>query len=123
MTAARIDEPQPGFFRTRIVKGGPLVVAEIRYGPALDPDTGDTLDRPHLWEALIAGRHVRTPSPDPIEAGVFRIWGIADPIDEATARFMMADAAWCAEHAPARPQANPRRPARLRDAPKDLFRR
>lgn len=122
MTAPRIDQPKPGFFRCRKVRGGPFVVAELRYGPPRDPDTGEPLDRPHLWETLVDGWHIRIPSPDPLQAGVFTIWGIAEPIDEATARFMSADREWAKDNAPRRPNANPDKPAKLRDAPKDLFR-
>lgn len=104
----RIDQPRPGFFKMKIVKGGCWVGAEIRYSSGTDPDAGEPLDRGYLFEALIGNKHVRPPSPDPMKAGVFRIWLSAIEIPEREYRFLIADADWCAKHAPEEPQANPK---------------
>lgn len=46
MTAGRvIDQPAPGLYRARLVKGGPWVAARIWRGPPTDPLTGEELER------------------------------------------------------------------------------
>jgi hypothetical protein len=65
----RIDQPEPGFFKLRKVKGGPFVAARIDY------------EAP-LWSAEIDGQPCGLPDPDPAHAdGVFRIWTTAVRID------------------------------------------
>lgn len=113
----QLDDPKPGYFKTKLVRGGPLVPAEIRFGQ--DPEAPD---RSPLWEALINGKHVRTPSPDPVQAGVFRIWESATPISREEFRFLTDDTEWCLEHAPNDPQANPERRASTLSLPLNFFR-
>lgn len=47
----RIDEPQPGFFRMRIIKGGPYVGAIIKYrlGMLVAEVNGAASDLDHVW--------------------------------------------------------------------------
>lgn len=58
MTAAllRIDQPQPGYYKTRLVKGGPFVAVRIWWQPPLDPWTGEELDRGPTLMAEVNGR-------------------------------------------------------------------
>lgn len=116
-----LSEPRAGYFKTRLVRGGPFVGAEIRYGPGSDPDTGEPLDRSWLWEALIGGKHVRIPSPDPLKAGVIMIWESATEITESEFRFLTADAEWCAKHAPQEPQAKPKEKIDIVELPPSHF--
>ena len=116
-----LSDPRPGYFKMRLVKGGPWVGAEIRHGPGVDPETGAPLDRAWLWEAIVAGRHVRQPAGDPLNAGVFRIWESGIEISEAEYRYLIADAEWCAKHAPEEPQATPEKRVSLVDLPPDHF--
>lgn len=74
-----------------------------------------------MWEALVDGKLVRPPSPDPAQAGVFRIWHSGTEIDESEYRFMAADAAWARKHAPDDPVAQPKNPVNLADLPPDYF--
>lgn len=61
-----VDDPKPGFFRMRLVKGGPFVGAEIRHGAPRDPETGGIMEeRSFMWETIIDGKLARDPSPDP----------------------------------------------------------
>lgn len=118
-----IDAPRPGYFKMRIVKGGPLVPCEIRYCRPRDPATGEELERSPMWEAWINGRLHRDPSPSSLSAGVDRIWLHAIEIDEAEFKLMTANKEWAEEHCPSDPAARPTERARLRDLPADRFRK
>ena len=117
----QIDQPRPGYFKMRIVKGGPFVGAEIRHGPSRDPETGEELERSWLWEALIDGKHARPPACDPMNAGVFRIWESATEISEHEYRFMISDAEWCKQHAPEEPKSKPNAEINLVNLPASHF--
>ncbi len=117
-----VDDPRPGFFKLRIVKGGPFVGAELRYGPARDPETGGIMsERSYQWETWIGGKMVADPSPDPVKAGVFRVWLSGTEILEAEYRYLIADREWCARHAPEKPEANPTRAVKVADLPPSHF--
>jgi hypothetical protein len=92
----------------RLVSRGPLVAARITYGPAIDPVTGETLDRSWLWSAEVNGELVAQPSPDPEAAQVFRIWHSGDPCTEAEFHYRLDLKTWAEIHAPGAPEANPR---------------
>lgn len=64
-----LDDPKPGFFKTRLVRNGPFVTAELRHGT-----DHEAPDRSPLWETYINGKLIEHPSPDPVRAGVFRVW-------------------------------------------------
>ena len=102
-----IGEPRPGFFKLRKVRGGPYVGARIVHGPPTDPLTGETLDRSWLWETWIDGALVRSPSPEPVKAGVFRVWYHGSEIPEAEYRYLIDDREWCRRNAPQSPEATP----------------
>jgi hypothetical protein len=66
-----VGKPQPGYFMTRLVRGGPLVTARIVHG-----EDG-------LWSAVIDER-AYPPALDPAAAAqVFPIWLSAEAITEA----------------------------------------
>lgn len=112
MTPRRPDQPRPGFFKMRIVKGGAYVGAEIRHGPSRDPDTGGLMDeRSWMWETWINGELARAPSPDPTHAGVWRVWMHAEEISEPAYRHLIADREWCKQNLPASPEAQPTKKA------------
>ena len=117
-----IDDPRPGFFRLRLVKNGPFVGAELRYGPPRDPETGGIMsERSYQWETLVNGKLVSEPSPDPVKAGVFRVWLSGTQIEEPEYRYLIADREWCERHAPAAPEANPTASIQLAELPPDHF--
>lgn len=124
MTARRIDKPEPGFFRMRLVKGGPWVGARLIYGPSRDPETGGVMEeRSWFWETWINGTLAAPPSPDPTAAGVWRVWLCApDEIDEPTYRHLIDDRAWCAAHAPHMPEAHPERRTPVSKLPRESVR-
>jgi len=100
----RVDQPEPGFFRIKLVKGGPPVAAAIVH----DADG---------WHAVIDGD--RLPSAeDPWHAeGLARVWHYGLIIDEPEYRFMLARAAHARAHDPTHPTANPDQPINLADLP------
>lgn len=114
--ARSVDQPEPGFFTLRLVKGGPKVPARIIHAPATDPLTGETLDRSYWWSAEISGKPAGEPSMQPTDE-VMRIWLFGEPITEADYRYEVADMDWCLAHAPAEPKANPRQRIDLASLP------
>lgn len=50
------DVPTPGFYRIRLVKGGPWVALHIWLGPSIDPATGEEVtERGFRWQCAING--------------------------------------------------------------------
>lgn len=111
-----ISRPEPGYFRLRLVKGGPLVGAQIAYAPTRDPITDEPLDRSWYWSAIVNGEQIGEPSVRPGDQ-VFRIWESGDRIDEAEYSYMIASARWASEYAPDEPLANPRAAVNLMTTP------
>ncbi len=95
------EEPQPGWFKRRLVKGGVFVPARIWIDGETDPDTGELLSDERL-RCEVNGR-----SADPHEEWQ---WLAGAPISEAEFRYLTAVAAHAGWHQPDQPQANPRRP-------------
>lgn len=52
------DKPVAGFYKRRLVRGGPWVVVEIWHGFGRDPVTGETIERGYHWRATQDGRQV-----------------------------------------------------------------
>lgn len=101
----RVDLPEQGFFRIRLVRGGPWVGAEIRC------ESG-------IWTGLIDGQPGETSDADPAAAQhVFRIWHSGEIIPEHEHAFLLSRAAWARLHAPDDPAANPNQPIRLDSLP------
>lgn len=102
----RMDRPEPGHWRMRLIKGGPLVAACICWVHTeveLD-EPGNLMERSPFLAAFINGKPV----------ALSEVWERrGEAIDEATYKFMLADAAWAAKHAPDEPIAEPRRPIDL----------
>ena len=97
--APRPDEPQAGFYKTKMVRGGPWVPVRLWYGEPLDPETGERLDRSPRWQCLV-GQDWRDP---------FATWPRCcdRPISADEYRFLIDDADWCKKFAPQEPPANP----------------
>jgi hypothetical protein len=113
-----IDNPEPGFFKVRLLKDGPWVAARIEYGPTKDPETGEPLDRSPMWTATIDGKPLAdSPSPDPLKAGVFRIWHSGRRIEEEDYLLLLRHAEWAKQHSPNDPAANPTQRIDLMRAP------
>ncbi len=50
---SRIDVPEAGYYRTKLVRGGPWCAIRIWHGPPADPETGELLDRSPRWQATL----------------------------------------------------------------------
>ena len=114
--ARQIGTPEPGWFRMRLVKGGPMVGAQIRREPTRDPETGELLDRSWFWSAFINGEMVGDPGPQPSDA-VYRIWTSGERIHPAEHDYLIANARWTEQHAPDEPAAQPGKPIDLLSTP------
>ncbi|MEK7112662.1 MAG: hypothetical protein AAB875_05030 [Patescibacteria group bacterium] len=111
-----MSEIVPGFYRTRLVRGGPWVAVRVAHEPTPDPATGEALDRPPVWSIEIDGKLAREPSPDPETAGVLLAYAMRR-IDEKEYRYLLAASRHAKEKAPYLPEAEPKKPINLRDLP------
>lgn len=100
-----VDEPQPGFFRMRLVKRGPYVPAKI-----------ENVDG--KWSATINGKPQLPTHEDPMLAsGVLDIWHSAKIIDEAEYKYLIGLKEWAERVKPDHPAANPYKPIDLKTLP------
>lgn len=108
----RPDIPEAGFYKGRLVKGGPWVAIRIWFGAPRDPVTGEELDRSHRWQA----------ERNACEVDVDAVWPYcaANRIDKAEHDYLLATHRWAVEHAPNSPEAAPRERIDL-NALKPLF--
>lgn len=108
------DDPVPGYYMTRLTKGGPHVPLRIHFGPPVID--GEEQDRAPIWVVTVDG------ATDFVETGddgyrcrvahdVYRYWPHCGrfPISEGDYRFMMARKQWAEKHDPTDPIANPRK--------------
>lgn len=107
------SSPVAGFYRTKLVKGGPWVPVRIWYGPPLDPETGEELDRSPRWQALVNGEEVDGPN----EVEWVWVWCSNKGITEAEYRYMLAKKEHAEKFAPELPEASPREKIDLNKLP------
>ena len=100
-----INDPQEGFYRRRLVRGGPWVPGCIWwvYGE-VDQESGHKMEDDVL-HCLVNGRHR-----DPYREW---LWLAKEPITEAEYNFMVDDAAHARAHRPDDPKAKPDAPVNL----------
>ena len=107
--------PRPGYYATKLVRGGPRVAVRIWYGlPVID---GEEQDRAPGWFVEIDGRADRWEHDDDtgyrcrVPIDVERAWPYCarEPIDEAEYRYLIAHAAHMRAHQPDHPKAHPRK--------------
>lgn len=98
----QVDQPEPGFFKLRLARGGPWVPARIWYGPPIDPITGEDLDRSPRLQAQTFDFE---PTADFVR--ICKVWTHGVRIDEAEYDFMRASIAYAKAHRPSDPIANP----------------
>lgn len=91
--------PEPGWFRMRLVPRGWAAPCQI----ILHPDG--------TWQAIIDG-DAGAASPDPVQAGVDRIWHSGTRIPEDEFRFLNAVREWAKKHQLEHPAANAMLPIR-----------
>lgn len=93
-------DPMPGFYKRRLVRGGPWVPARIWCVQDICPDTGELLSD----EFLQAECNGEWADPDDVWT-----WLCANPISEQEFKYLTALAEHCARHEPGHPAANPRK--------------
>ena len=99
MNTPQIDIPEIGWFRLRLVCGGPWVAARIYWSVAKDPVTGEQLDRSPVMLGEIMGKPI-----SPIELWP-RVAG--HRITEQEYQYLMHVKAWADAHDPTAPEATP----------------
>ena len=96
------------WYQTRMTRNGPAVAASLRIQSVRGPD-GELSQDQRLLAAIDGGAEADCSSGDvprwPWEA-------IRQDLYDA----ITADAAWCRQHAPHLPRANPKRPVSINDA-------
>jgi hypothetical protein len=102
-------DPQCGWFRRKLVKGGPWVPARIWLEQEIDPETGE-LVRDETMMAEVNGEPA-----DPDDAWT---WLCSEPISEEQFNYMEAAAAHARLHAPLSPEARPRQRILVRALPR-----
>ena len=100
-----LNKPTAGHYRMKLVRGGPWIAVRLWFGPPLDPETHEPLDRSHRWYALRDGREVE----------VHHVWPscAVEPITEAEYGYMLAASAWDRQHDPLAPASAPDEPIDL----------
>lgn len=106
------DEPQAGWFKRRLVKGGPFVPARIWLEQPVDLGSGELIDD----ERLLC--EVNGAMDDAAEQWP---WLCGNPISRAEFDYLTASLAWSAQHAPDEPRANPRQPIDWLKVPAPTF--
>lgn len=106
--------PEPGYYATRLVKGGPRVAVRIWFGSAIID--GEEQDRAPGWYCEIDGATTWSERDKdtgyecsvPFDAG--RVWPFCakDRIDEGEYRYLLAMATHAKEHETDHPAATPR---------------
>lgn len=96
------DEPQAGFYRLRLVKGGPWVPVRVWWESVVDPDTGE------LVEDEVLRCTVNRKDADPQ-----RSWLWASPITVEAYEAMLAHIQWALENDLSDPVLSPYQPIDL----------
>lgn len=98
------DQIEAGYYKTKLVRGGPFVPVKIWFGQPPDPDNpGQLLDRSHRWMAIIDGKE----AVDPYDIWA---WVAGRNIKEAEYYTMVRRKAWDQQHDPGSPTQNPEQP-------------
>ena len=93
------EDPQAGWFKCKMVKGGPWVPARIWLYQPCDEETEDLVGD-EILQCEINGKFAD------VEQAWLRL--CHNPITQQEFNFMTADAAWSETYAPHEPKANPR---------------
>lgn len=114
LDAVRLDLPVAGYYRTKLVKGGPFVPVRIYFGqPVID---GELQDRSPCWCVEVDGQTDKwemdkeTGYRCRVRRDVEEVWPhcAREPITRQRYEWMVKHAAWAKENAPDHPKASPR---------------
>ena len=96
------DTPQPGHYKTRLVRNGPFVPARVWINKPERDDAGDLMDD----EGLMMEVNGERISGEQLIAETW-LWLMGNPIDQAEYDFMMADSDHAQKYRPDDPKARP----------------
>lgn len=99
-----ISEPEPGFFKMKLVKNGPKIAARLYLNCPIDPEFGHYMDRSRHLIAEVDG--VEKPGLN----GIYWVWTSGERITSAEFEYLKDLTAWCRRYDPSDPLANPTRP-------------
>ena len=104
-----VDQPRPGYFRAKLVKGGVWVGVRIWWEEAIDPLTGEVLDRPARLVALM--------DDEPIDPAI--VWNRCcdQPISVADYEYLIEDSRHAKLYRPDDAKADPRKAVNMRTMP------
>lgn len=111
---AHPDEPQPGWYKRKLAKGGVFVPARIWLDAVVDIGTGELLEPETLLCEVNGIRH---------DAYDQWSWLCGHPITEDEFRYLTALREHALRHEPDLPIANPQRPVDWLNAPMPTFRK
>ena len=94
------DSPRPGWYKAKLVRGGPFVAVDIWF----EAEGGG-----QELHCLVDGEPA-----DPYKT--WPLWGAVE-INQAEYDRLLAKADHAKQHEPGRPEANPRKPVKLRELP------
>lgn len=108
-----IEEPTAGYYRMRLVMGGPLVGIRIWFGEPLEPWTREPMDRGPRWNAEINGMH----------GEIDRVWPtcLRHPIDKAEYDYLTESCGWARQNDGFDPMGQPFRKTNWDDASAPTF--
>jgi hypothetical protein len=119
----RIDLPEAGYYRVRLIRGGIHVGVRVWFGnPVID---GEEQDRSPRWCVEVDGKTTRPvvdKDGNKIEGhveplDVFDVWPFCERITEREFRFLVDRRVWAQRHATEHPAAQSRKPIDLRRLP------
>ena len=99
-------KPQVGYYKLRLVKGGPFVPARIIR--ICHCTIGAEGDRPHEWFFTCDRYPPLSAEINGQEADVARVWAYGRKIKPSEYDHLTALREWAKRHAPQEPEANPR---------------
>jgi len=110
----RIDQPQPGYFTLRLVKGGPFVPARIHRTCHCTVNGGDD-NAAHDWRESCDRYPFLAGEIDGKPANVDRIWTSGQPISRDIYDYLIDLGEWARTYDPEAPEARPEKPVNLRN--------
>lgn len=106
-----------GLFAVRMAAGAVEVGLAITHGPTLDPVSGEALDRSWWWNYTLNGEVYAEPTIRQEDHKGFVRFDTGRPIDQAMYDYLLKHRKWARDHAPTRPEANPREAVDFNAAP------
>ena len=106
------DQPRPGFYRMRRVKGGPFVAVSI--GPRCPMVLPDQYIDPDEWCRPYDRSRPLIAWVDGVgDADPWKVYPRCHPVDQAEFLYLVDSRAWARIHTPQAPEANPTAPINI----------